>query len=102
MKIIKITSANFEEEVLNSDKMVLIDFYAEWCGPCKMLAPTIEELAKENENIKIAKINVDDEKDLALEYQIMSIPTVVAIKNGQEIDRSIGLVSKSKLENMIK
>lgn len=101
MEIMKVTSANFEEEVLNSDKTVLIDFYADWCGPCKMLAPVLEEIAKENTNTKFVKINVDDAQDLAMEYNVMSIPTLVVIKNGKEVNRVVGLVNKSELMGII-
>ena len=83
MEVMKVTTANFEEEVLNSDKTVLIDFYADWCGPCKMFSPIVESVAEENEDIKVVKIDVDNAQDLAIKYQIMSIPTIVVIKNGQ-------------------
>ncbi len=102
MEIINVTSENFEEEVLKSDKPVLVDFYADWCGPCKMLSPIIESVAKENETIKVVKINVDNAQDLAIEYQVMSIPTVVVIKDGQEVNRSVGVVSKSEILEMVK
>ena len=87
MEVLKVTSKNFEEEVLKSEKTVLIDFYADWCGPCKMLSPIIEAVANENEEIKVVKINVDNEQDLAIEYQVMSIPTIVVIKNGKETNK---------------
>ena len=102
MEILKVTSENFEEEVLKSDKTVLIDFYADWCGPCKMLSPIIEAVANENEDIKVVKINVDNAQDLAIEYQVMSIPTIVVIKDGQEVNRTVGVVSKSQIEEMVK
>lgn len=102
MDILKVTSENFEEEVLKSEKVVLVDFYADWCGPCKMLSPVMEEIAKENEDIKVVKINIDNQRDLALDYDVMSIPTVVAIKNGQEIDRLVGVADKSEILNLIK
>lgn len=102
MEVLKVTSENFEEEVLKSDKTVLIDFYADWCGPCKMLSPIIDDVAKENENIKVVKIDVDTAQDLAIEYQVMSIPTVVVIKDGQELNRSVGVVSKSEILEMVK
>ena len=102
MEVLKVTSENFEEEVLKSDKTVLIDFYADWCGPCKMLSPIIEAVANENEDIKVVKINVDNAQDLAIEYQVMSIPTIVVIKDGQEVNRTVGVVSKSQIEEMVK
>ena len=102
MEVLKINNTNFEEEVIKSEKAVLVDFYAEWCGPCKMLAPVIDQIAKENEDIKVAKINVDEAQELAEKYGVMSIPTIVVIKNGQEIKRQVGLASKTEILNMIK
>ena len=102
MEIMKVTSTNFEEEVLNSDKTVLIDFYADWCGPCKAYSPVVEAVAEENEDIKVVKVNVDDAQDLAIKYQVMSIPTTVVIKNGQESNRAVGMMSKSDLIEMVK
>ena len=102
MEVMKVTSSNFEEEVLNSDKTVLIDFYADWCGPCKMFSPIIESVAEENEDIKVVKIDVDNAQDLAIKYQVMSIPTIVVIKNGQEVNRNVGVVSKSQIVEMVK
>ena len=101
MEIVKVTSANFEDEVLNSDKTVLIDFYADWCGPCKMFSPVVEAVATENEDIKVVKVNVDDAQDLAIQYQVMSIPTTVVIKEGKEVNRAVGMVSKSDLLEMV-
>jgi len=102
MEIMNVTSANFEEEVLKSDKTVLIDFYADWCGPCKAYSPIVEAVASENEDIKVVKINVDNAQDIAYKYQVMSIPTTVVIKNGQEVDRAVGMISKSDLLEMVK
>lgn len=102
MEILSVRKSNFEEEVLNSTKTVLVDFYADWCGPCKMLSPIIEQVAQENEDVKVVKVNIDNEQELAIKYDVMSIPTVVVIKNGQEAKRSIGLVSKSEILNLIK
>ena len=102
MGVLKVRSNNFEEEVLKSEKTVLIDFYADWCGPCKMLSPIIEAVANENEEIKVVKINVDNEQDLAIEYQVMSIPTIVVIKNGKETNRTVGVVDKNQIEKMVK
>lgn len=102
MEVLKINNSNFEEEVLKSEKAVLVDFYAEWCGPCKMLAPVIDQIAKENEDIKVAKINVDEAQELAEKYGVMSIPTLVVIKNGEEIKRQVGLASKTEILGMIK
>ena len=102
MEILSVTSANFEKEVINSDKTVLIDFYADWCGPCKAYSPIVESVATENQDIKVVKINVDNAQDIAIKYQVMSIPTTVVIKNGQEINRAVGMMSKSDLLEMVK
>ena len=102
MEILKVTSENFEREVLQSDKPVLIDFYADWCGPCKMLSPIVDEVAEENTDIKVVKINVDNAQDLAMKYQVMSIPTLVVIKDGKEVNRSVGLIDKTDVISLIK
>ncbi len=94
----KITNANFNEEVLNSELPVLIDFYADWCGPCKMMSPVVEELAGEYEGkAKVSKINVDQEPEIAEKYGVMSIPNFVFIKNGKLVDQQIGATAKAKL-----
>lgn len=102
VEIPQVTSANFEEEVLNSEKTVLIDFYADWCGPCKAYAPIVEAFATENEDIKVVKVNVDDSEDLAIKYNAMSIPTTVVIKNGKVVNRAVGIISKSNLAELVK
>ena len=99
--IVTITNENFESEVIQSDQTVLIDFYADWCGPCKMLSPIVTEVAKENPDVKVVKIDVDAEQDLAIEYQVMSIPTLVVIKNGNEVNRAVGLIDKSEILSLI-
>ena len=101
-KVIEINSETFSGEVLNSDKKVLIDFYATWCEPCKMLSPIIEELAKERDDIKFVKIDVDKAIDLAELYNVYSIPTIVVIEDGMEKDRVVGLISKDILEDILK
>lgn len=94
----KFTDENFEQEVLNSDIPVLVDFYADWCGPCKMLAPVIEELAKEYEGkVKIGKLNVDEEQNSSKKYKVMSIPTLIFFKDGEEVDKLVGMLSKDQL-----
>ena len=97
------TSANFTEEVLNSPIPVMVDFWAPWCMPCKMLAPTLEELAEEaNGAYKVGKVNVDAEPALAAQFGIMNIPTVLVFKNGQVVEKSVGLVQKSQLADLLK
>ncbi len=98
MSVLKITSENYEEEVLNSKEKVLIDFYADWCGPCKMMAPVVEEVANELEGkLKVGKVNVDDNQDLAMKYGIMSIPTLVVVENGETVRNLVGFRSKEEL-----
>ncbi len=98
MAEIKLTSQNFENEVLKSDKPVLVDFWAEWCGPCKMLAPVIAEIAEEYDGkIKVAKLNIDEEMQLAVQYGIASIPTVLLFENGEIVKKSIGFAPKDAL-----
>lgn len=95
---IKFNSENFEKEVLKSEKPVLVDFYADWCGPCNAMAPVIEELATELDGkAKVGKINVDDNPDIAVEYNVMSIPTLIIFKNGKEEKRLVGLRDKEEL-----
>lgn len=101
-KILKVESDTFEEEVLNSTKTVVIDFYATWCGPCKMYTPIVEEFSKENEDIKVVKIDIDETQDIAFEYNVMSIPTTIIIKEGKEVDRAVGIISKDVLSHMVK
>ncbi|OUP76957.1 thioredoxin [Anaeromassilibacillus sp. An172] len=101
MSVLTITQNNFEREVLNSDKPVLLDFWASWCGPCRMLSPVVDEIAEENPQIKVGKINVDEEGDLAASFGVMSIPTLVVIKNGQVVNQSVGVVPKQKILGML-
>ena len=97
MAELNITSANFKSEVLESDKPVIVDFWATWCGPCRMLGSTIAELAEEHPEIKVCKVNVDDEPDLAQEYGVMSIPFVASFKGGQLHKSSVGVLPKEAL-----
>ena len=98
MSVLTITDNNFEDEVLNSDKTVLIDFYADWCGPCKMQSPIVDQIAEERSDVKVGKVNVDDNPELAEKYEIMSIPTLLVIKNGAVAKQFVGLTSKSEIE----
>ena len=94
---------NFENEVINSDKTTIVDFYADWCGPCKMMSPIIDKIAEENtENIKVGKVNVDENQELAMKYNVMSIPTILVFKNGNLVKTFIGVTSKSEIEEAIK
>ena len=97
MNEIVITKDNFEEEVLKSDVPVLLDFWAPWCAPCRMLAPEIEEIANEGK-VKVGKVNVDDEGVLAIQYNVMSIPTVILFENGQAVKTSVGYMTKEQLK----
>ena len=97
MNVLKITNNNFEEEVLNSDKSVIIDFYADWCGPCRMMSPIIDNIAEENSDIKVGKVNVDESQEIAIKYNIMSIPTIIIFKEGKEYKKFVGVTSKENI-----
>ena len=101
MSILHITKDNFEELVLKSDKKVLLDFWATWCGPCKMIAPIVEEIAEENEQIVVGKIDVDEETPLAIQFGVTSIPTLVLMENGQKIGQLIGYRPKADVQKFI-
>lgn len=99
---INLTNQNFEQEVLNQEGAVLVDFFATWCGPCKMIAPVLSKIAEEYDGkVKIGKVNVDEQSELAMKYQIASIPTLVLFKNGKAIKSLVGLHSKNEIEEMI-
>lgn len=102
MAEVVITKANFEEEVLKSELPVLVDFWAAWCGPCRMLAPELEKFAEENEGkVKVGKVNVDEEEALAREFGIMSIPTLMVFKNGEMVNKSMGFMRKDQITALI-
>ena len=101
MAIVQITKENFDAEVLQCKQTVLLDFYADWCGPCKMIAPILEEIAAERENVKIGKINVDQQMELAIRFQVTSIPLLVAMRKGKAVAQSLGAVPKQKILDMI-
>ncbi len=101
MNVIEVTTATFEEEVIKSTKPVLVDFNADWCGPCQMLKPTIEQIASENDDVKIASVNIDDNDDLAFKYNVSSIPCLVLFKDGNEVKRSVGLKPKPEILKLI-
>lgn len=97
MAVIEITKENFEAEVLQSEKPVLLDFWASWCGPCQMLSPVVDQIGEERTDVKVGKINVDEQQELAMQFRVVSIPTLVLMKEGKESDRSVGVVSKDEI-----
>ena len=101
MSVIHITAENFESEVMNSDKPVLLDFWAAWCGPCLMIAPIVDEIANERTDIKVGKIDVDDQAELAGRFGIMSIPTLVVVKDGKVVNQSVGAKPKAQILEML-
>ena len=100
MSVLHVNQGNYAQEVLNSDKPVLLDFWAPWCGPCRMVAPVLEEIAAERPDIKGCKINVDEEMDLASTFRVVSIPTLVVMQNGMEADRMVGFRPKESILDM--
>ncbi len=100
MAVISVTADNFEQEVLKAEGIVMVDFWAAWCGPCKMLSPIVDQIAEEHPEIKVCKVNIDEEPSLAIDYKVMSIPTLLVFKNGEKINMSIGVQSKSDIEAM--
>lgn len=101
MAIVNITNANFKEEVLDSDKKVLVDFWAPWCGPCRMVSPIVDEIAEENSTVKVAKVNIDEQPQLASQYGVMSIPTLMLFENGDVVDKAVGARNKSFILQML-
>ena len=101
MAIVEINNANFTSEVLESDKMVLVDFWAPWCGPCRMVSPIVDEIANESDKIKVAKINIDEQPQLASQYGVMSIPTLMVFNNGEVVDKAVGARNKAFILQML-
>ena len=102
MAVVKLTAENFEQEVLKSDKPVLVDFYADWCGPCKMMAPVIEQISNEETEIKVGKINIDENIEIAQKYKVMSIPMFIAFKNGEVAAKTLGAQPKEEVLKLVK
>ncbi len=101
MEVEHITKDTFEKEVLQAEQTVLVDFWASWCGPCKMLAPIVNQIAEEHPEIKVCKVDVDTESSLAIDYNVMSIPTLLVFKNGEVVNQSVGVQSKTDIEGML-
>lgn len=102
MEVIKLTKENFENEVKKSDKPILVDFYADWCGPCQMQVPIVEKVAKENDSFKVGKVNVDEQQELAMEYGVMSIPTLMVVKNGEITYKETGVLQENAILDLMK
>ena len=102
MAIIDLTKENFQAEITKSDKPVLVDFWAVWCGPCQMMAPVLHELETEMPDVQIGKVNVDEQMDLARQFRVVSIPTLIIFKNGQEVQRMVGVTSKEELKDALR
>lgn len=101
MAVVTITKENFENEVLKSDKPVLLDFWATWCGPCRMVSPIVDEIANERDDNKVGKINVDEQGELSMQFRIVSIPTLIVMKNGEVANKTVGAMPKEEILNLL-
>ena len=101
MSVVDVKKSTFESEVLKCEKPVIVDFWASWCGPCRMLSPIVDEVAEETDTIKFCKINVDEEPDLASQFKVMTIPTLIVFKGGEEVKRNVGVISKEEILKLV-
>ena len=101
MAVKTLTIENFEQEVLQASNPVLVDFWASWCGPCRMLSPVVDEVSEEAGGVMVGKVNIDEQQELASRYQVMTIPTLILFRNGQEVERSVGVVPKQRILDML-
>ena len=99
--ILNVTKENFDKEVLQAEGTVLVDFWASWCGPCRMIAPAVEKISAEHPDVKVCKVNIDDEQELAIKYGVMSIPTLMVVKNGEVVNTAVGLRPKEEIEELL-
>ena len=101
MSVLNITKETFQKEIVESEKPVLLDFWASWCGPCRMIAPVLDQIAEEREDVKVAKVNVDEQPELAASFQVMSIPTLVVMKGGEVVNRTMGAQPKKRILDLL-
>lgn len=101
MAVVNVTKDNFEEEILKAEQTVLVDFWAGWCGPCKMLGPIVDQVAQEHPEIKVCKIDIDEQTELAVQYKVMNIPTLLVFKNGEVANQSVGVISKNEILELL-
>ena len=99
--ILNVTKENFDKEVLQAEGTVLVDFWASWCGPCRMIAPAVEKISEEHPDVKVCKVNIDDEQELAIKYGVISIPTLMVVKNGEVVNTAVGLRPKEEIEELL-